>query len=157
MAGEERQEAAQSDMGAQRCVWTVFLDVRFDQGKGSGSPRSSGGLSLDALQVVGDTASVCTSLLIKQLIRFSAEYYSSQRYGTPGPNVGRGIGMAIGLFCLLVLSSLSINHYFLRSSGTGVLARSALISALYERESHDVAHVAAPLTDNHTSKQVPSS
>lgn len=42
--------------------------------------------------------------------------------------------MAVGLFCLLVLSSLSINHYFLRSSGVGVLARSALISALYERK-----------------------
>lgn len=86
------------------------------------------------VQVVGDTASVCTSLLIKQLILFSSEYYYSKRTGTPGPNVGRGVGMAIGLFCLLVLSSLSINHYFLRSSGVGVLARSALISALYERK-----------------------
>ncbi|KAJ9119462.1 hypothetical protein QFC24_005695 [Naganishia onofrii] len=85
------------------------------------------------IKIVGDTASICTSLVIKQLIRFSGEYYYSRQYGTPGPNVGRGVGMAIGLFCLLVLSSLSINHYFLRSSGTGVLARSALISALYER------------------------
>ena len=49
--------------------------------------------------------------------------------------------MCIGLFCLLILATLSINHFFMRSAGTGVLARAALISALYERESRRIVNV----------------
>ncbi|KAJ9110261.1 hypothetical protein QFC19_001664 [Naganishia cerealis] len=85
------------------------------------------------IRILGDTASVCTSLLVKQLIRFSGEYYDSRRYGKEPPNIGRGVGLALGLLCLLLSASLSRHHYFLRACGVGAFARSALISALYEQ------------------------
>jgi ATP-binding cassette subfamily C (CFTR/MRP) protein 1 len=75
-----------------------------------------------------------TSLLVKAIIQFSTEYNNARNNGTDLPNVGRGVGMCVGLFCLLILATLCINHFFMRSAGTGVLARAALISALYERE-----------------------
>jgi hypothetical protein len=76
-----------------------------------------------------------TSLLVKAIIQFSTQHANAQRNGTDAPSVGRGVGMCIGLFCLLMLATLCVNHFFMRSAGTGVLARAALISALYERES----------------------
>jgi len=85
-----------------------------------------------------------TSLLVKAIIQFSTDYNNSRNNGTALPNVGRGVGMCIGLFCLLILATLSINHFFMRSAGTGVLARAALISALYERESRRVCECDVP-------------
>ena len=75
-----------------------------------------------------------TSLLIKAIIRFSTDHYEARINGTSGPDIGRGIGMCIGLLALLTLSTLCMNHFFMRSSGVGVLARASLISALFERE-----------------------
>ena len=86
-------------------------------------------------QVVADLSQVMTSLLIKAIIRFSTDHYEARINGTSGPHIGRGIGMCIGLLALLTLSTLCMNHFFMRSSGVGVLARASLISALFERES----------------------
>jgi hypothetical protein len=84
---------------------------------------------------MADLSQIMTSLLIKAIIKFSTAHYNARINGTSGPHIGRGIGLCIGLLCLLTLSTLCMNHFFLRSSGTGVLARAALISALFERES----------------------
>lgn len=84
-------------------------------------------------KVVADTLQVTSPLLVKALIQFSTNYHYAQENGTAPPSIGRGVGMAIGLFCMLMASSICMNQFFLRSAGTGVLARSALISALYER------------------------
>lgn len=89
--------------------------------------------SAGLIKVFGDTAQIMTSLVVKAIITFSTEYSVAKSTGAPLPNIGRGIGMCIGLFLLLVTASLCVNHFFLRSAGTGVLARAALISALYER------------------------
>lgn len=97
-------------------------------------------------------ADLCTSfspLLIKALIKFSTEWQVAQATGQPAPNVGRGVGMAIGLFCLLACSSIGIHHFFVRECfpdyrlalaepvkggmATGVMSRAAIISAVYNR------------------------
>jgi hypothetical protein len=41
--------------------------------------------------------------------------------------------MSILLAALLLISSLGVNHFFLKAAGTGVHLRAAIISALYER------------------------
>lgn len=93
-------------------------------------------------------------LLVKAIITFSKTRIQAKQDGAEVPNVGRGIGMAIGLFFLIVMASVcqhqvciraaslfycgdidvtTIAQYFYRSMATGVLARAALISSIYKR------------------------
>ncbi|KAK4687016.1 hypothetical protein P7C73_g3094, partial [Tremellales sp. Uapishka_1] len=87
------------------------------------------------IKIVGDTAGVTSPLVLRQLIAWSNEWQIAQQTNglTPYPSMGRGAGLAIGLFLMLVVSSISLHHFFVRSMGTGVLSRSALISAIYDR------------------------
>ncbi|KAL5504423.1 hypothetical protein ACEPAH_8498 [Sanghuangporus vaninii] len=78
-------------------------------------------------KVVGDTSQLMTPLLVKAIINFSKEGSHS------GAQVGRGVGMAIGLFLLTVTASICQHQFFWRSMSTGVLARAALISSIYKR------------------------
>lgn len=85
------------------------------------------------MKMFGDTATACSPLLIRALIRWSTQYeYAMKGFGTY-PKVADGIGMSIGLLFILLAASMSLHHYFYRTMATGVLARSALISAIYER------------------------
>lgn len=49
------------------------------------------------------------------------------------PDVGSGIGAAIGLFFLTVLASVCQHQWFWRSMSSGILARASLINTLYTR------------------------
>ena len=76
-------------------------------------------------KIFGDLATAFSPLLIKALITFSTEWQTAEAIGRPAPNIGRGIGMAIGLFCLLACSSIGMHHFFKRKRH---LRLSALIS-----------------------------
>ncbi|KAK4704538.1 lysophospholipase, partial [Phenoliferia sp. Uapishka_3] len=91
--------------------------------------------SAGVIKVVGDVAQVTSPLVTKALINFATESYYSHR-GIPGytlPPVGKGIGLAFALWAMQIISSLSIHQFFVRSAGTGVLARGALIASIYRR------------------------
>ena len=49
------------------------------------------------------------------------------------PNIGRGVGMALGLWALVIMQSITQHQFFFRSMAIGVLARATLISAIYKR------------------------
>ncbi|KAK4689734.1 hypothetical protein P7C73_g391, partial [Tremellales sp. Uapishka_1] len=87
-------------------------------------------------KVAGDTSQLMSPLLVKALINFSKEVYAANANGTPQPNIGRGIGLAIGLFFLTILASVCQHQFFFRSMSIGVLARSSLISAIFKRSLH---------------------
>ena len=55
-------------------------------------------------KVVGDTSQMMCPLLVKAIINFGKESFAEQQEGRK-LNVGRGIGMAIGLFVLTVCTS----------------------------------------------------
>lgn len=57
-------------------------------------------------KIVADTLQVTSPLLVKALIRFSTEYHAAEAAGTAPPSIGKGVGMAIGLFLMLMLSSI---------------------------------------------------
>ncbi|THV08675.1 P-loop containing nucleoside triphosphate hydrolase protein [Dendrothele bispora CBS 962.96] len=84
-------------------------------------------------KVFGDTCQLMGPLLVKALINFAKERASARDNGDPLPNIGRGIGMAIGLFCIVVVASLSQHQFFWRSMTTGVLTRAALTNSIYKR------------------------
>ncbi|KAK0189837.1 ABC protein [Armillaria mellea] len=86
-----------------------------------------------AFKIVGDTAQLMGPLLVKAIINFANARATARSEGTDAPNVGRGIGMAIGLFCVVIVTSLTAHQFFWRSMATGVLVRAALIHSIYER------------------------
>ncbi|KAJ3572547.1 hypothetical protein NP233_g3005 [Leucocoprinus birnbaumii] len=86
-----------------------------------------------AIKVIGDISQLMGPLLVKALINFTQARADGQALGEQVPNVGRGIGMAIGLFLIIILASLMQHQFFWRSMMTGILARTTLISSIYNR------------------------
>ncbi|KAJ7642099.1 ABC protein [Roridomyces roridus] len=84
-------------------------------------------------KVVSDTSQLMGPIIVKSLINFSKDRAQAKAAGEPIEGVGRGVGMAIGLLCILVTASICQHQFFFRSMTTGVLARTALISSLYKR------------------------
>ncbi|KIO01559.1 hypothetical protein M404DRAFT_149655 [Pisolithus tinctorius Marx 270] len=84
-------------------------------------------------KVVGDVARLMGPLVLKAIISFAEQRSTARLAGEPLPNVGRGIGMAIGLWVLTIVTSVCTNQFFWHSMETGVLARAALIACIYER------------------------
>ncbi|KAK0495417.1 ABC protein [Armillaria luteobubalina] len=86
-----------------------------------------------AFKVFGDTAQLMGPLLVKAIINFAKARATARLEGSQAPDVGRGIAMAIGLFCIVILTSVASHQFFWRSMTTGVLARAALIHSIYKR------------------------
>ncbi|KAF9448313.1 ABC protein [Macrolepiota fuliginosa MF-IS2] len=86
-----------------------------------------------AIKVVGDMSQLMGPLLVKAIINFAKERGALKARGEAEPSLGRGIGMAIGLFFLIVLTSLMQHQFFWRSMMTGILSRTTLISSIYKR------------------------
>jgi ATP-binding cassette, subfamily C (CFTR/MRP), member 1 len=70
---------------------------------------------------------------MKALIQYANEAYEAHVTHTPGPNVGRGVGLAVALAGMQTLQSICQHHFFYRSMMTGAMARSALISVIYRK------------------------
>lgn len=71
---------------------------------------------------------------LKYLIRFANEAYDAQM--TPGataPNIGKGIGLVLGIFFMQILQSLGTNHFIYRGMMVGGQSRSVLISVIFEK------------------------
>ncbi|KAI5990317.1 ABC protein [Pisolithus orientalis] len=84
-------------------------------------------------KVVGDVARLLGPLVLKAIISFAEQRSTARSAGEPLPNVGRGIGMAIGLWVLTIVTSVCTNQFFWHSMETGILARAALIACIYKR------------------------
>ncbi|KAG1747121.1 ABC protein [Suillus paluster] len=84
-------------------------------------------------KVIYDMSQLMGPLVLRQIVVFAEERSAAIIAGEPVPNVGRGIAMAIGLFALTVIASVCNHQFFWRSMLTGVLARAALITCIYER------------------------
>ncbi|KAL7279088.1 hypothetical protein ACG7TL_006926 [Trametes sanguinea] len=84
-------------------------------------------------KVIGDTSQLMGPLLVKAIINFGKEHAAALQAGETPSGIGRGVGMAIGLFCITVTASVCQHQFFFRSMTTGLLARAALISSIYKR------------------------
>ncbi|KAF5327366.1 hypothetical protein D9619_004466 [Psilocybe cf. subviscida] len=84
-------------------------------------------------KVLGDTSQLMGPILIKAIINFAKKRERAKAMHEPEPNVGIGIVMALGLFCVTMISSIGQHQFFWRSMFTGILARAALIKSIYKR------------------------
>lgn len=65
-------------------------------------------------KVLGDVATATTPLLLKAIILWTTQWQLAKAGLNPYPDMGRAIGMAIGLLFLLIFASLCVHHYFVR-------------------------------------------
>ncbi|TRM58678.1 ABC protein [Schizophyllum amplum] len=84
-------------------------------------------------KVLGDTSQLMSPLIVKAIINFAKERATAKTDGRPAPNVGVGVGMAIGLFCCVILQSVCTHQFFWRSMHSGALARAALINSIFKK------------------------
>ncbi|EIW68338.1 hypothetical protein TREMEDRAFT_32323 [Tremella mesenterica DSM 1558] len=87
------------------------------------------------IKVFGDVSTATTPLVMRALISWSTKYQlARQSHGTmPFPAVGHGVGLAFALLIMLVVGSMTVHHFFVRSMSVGVLGRGAIISSVYSR------------------------
>ncbi|KAH8831322.1 P-loop containing nucleoside triphosphate hydrolase protein [Flagelloscypha sp. PMI_526] len=86
------------------------------------------------VKIIGDTALVTSPLLVKTIINFAKRSYTVHLTGQGDmPNIGIGIGYAIGLFLMQMIATTCTNQFFYRGASTGVLLRGGLITAIYDR------------------------
>ncbi|KAG1882251.1 ABC transporter [Suillus subluteus] len=89
--------------------------------------------SAGVLKVIGDTAQITSPLVVKAIINFVTVSYTNHLTGQSTPPIGEGIGLVFGLLALQLVASWCTNHFFYRSTSSGVLLRGGLITAIYSR------------------------
>lgn len=87
------------------------------------------------IKAFGDTAQICSPLVVKEIIKFSSNaYYYHRGYpGTHKPNIGEGVGMSIGLMALMLFTTVATNQSMYRMGSSGVFLRGGLISSIFDR------------------------
>ncbi|KAJ7510427.1 ABC protein [Mycena galericulata] len=109
-------------------------------------------------KVFGDTAQLMGPILVKAIINFAKARAAAKEAGTEPPSIGRGVGMTLGLFCVVVMASIFQHQFFWRSMTTGVLARAALTASIYKRGVRLTGKARTTLTNsvilNHVSTDV---
>ena len=70
---------------------------------------------------------------MKALIQYANDAFKAHLTGAPGPKIGRGVGLAVGLAGMQTAQSIFQHHFFYRSMMVGAMARSALVSVIYRK------------------------
>jgi hypothetical protein len=70
--------------------------------------------SAGLIKVVSDGATSTTPLVMRAIIKWSTQYHAAGRGIGEYPNIGRGVGLAIGLLCMLCFASMGVHHFFVR-------------------------------------------
>ena len=70
---------------------------------------------------------------MKGVIKFANQAYDAHVTGQPVLNIWRGVGFAIALSGLQLISTLCQHHYTYRSMMVGAMSRSALTSVIYQK------------------------
>ncbi|PCH42273.1 hypothetical protein WOLCODRAFT_137808 [Wolfiporia cocos MD-104 SS10] len=112
------------------------------------------------MKLVADVSTVLSPLVVKALISFATESYAAHGLGDYDkiPSIGRGVGLAIGLLLMQILTSICTHHFFYRATSSGVLLRGGLITAIYDRSLRLTTRARSTLTNgklvNHISTDV---
>lgn len=86
-----------------------------------------------ACQLMATLLQVFAPFTLRYLIAYATEAYVAAAEGTPQPNIGRGIGLVIGITAMQMMQTLCTNHFIYRGMLVGGMSRAALISIIYEK------------------------
>ncbi|KAJ6037891.1 2-alkenal reductase [Penicillium canescens] len=84
-------------------------------------------------QLISAVISALTPLATRYLISFVSDVYNAKHSGLPGPGIGRGIGIVIGITCMQVLQSLGTNHFMYKGMIVGGQAKAVLTSVIFNK------------------------
>ncbi|KAJ6572650.1 P-loop containing nucleoside triphosphate hydrolase protein [Mycena sp. CBHHK59/15] len=101
------------------------------------------------LKLFADVAQITTPLIVGAIIDFSTDSYDAHQHNPRGkiPPISKGIGLALGLAGLQLITSLCQHHAYYRSISTGVLLRGGLITALYKQSLRLTSRARATVTN----------
>ena len=97
--------------------------------RAAGSRFWQGGL----FKVIGDLSQLFAPLVTRNLIEFAQEKARNRAADLPEPNIGRGIGDAIGLLVLTLMASVWQHAFFYRSMATAVMLRAGLTRIIFDK------------------------
>lgn len=83
--------------------------------------------------LAGAIFQVVSPFTTRYLIKFATEAYEAQHTGAPSPNLGHGLGLAIGITIMQVLQSLLQNQFLYRGMVMGGQARAVVINMVFEK------------------------
>ena len=69
----------------------------------------------------------------RYLIQFATDAYYADKNGTPGPDIGHGVGLAIGITFMQICQSTATNHFIYRGMMVGGEFRAVLINAIFDK------------------------
>ncbi|KAJ6788704.1 hypothetical protein PWT90_02426 [Aphanocladium album] len=76
---------------------------------------------------------VIAPFTLRYLIRFATQAYYAHVRGTDPPNIGQGVGLAVGITMMQVIGSLCIGHFIYRGMMLGGQSRAVLIGMIYDK------------------------
>ncbi|KAJ9652888.1 ATP-binding cassette transporter yor1 [Neophaeococcomyces mojaviensis] len=79
------------------------------------------------------TFQVFSPFTTRYLIQFATEAYIAQQTGQPAPDIGRGMGLALGITFMQICQSVATNHFIYRGMICGGESRAVLINAIFEK------------------------
>ncbi|GAA5974663.1 hypothetical protein JCM5350_001237 [Sporobolomyces pararoseus] len=87
------------------------------------------------LKIISDGLNVTSPLVTRAIITYGTSVYLADRNipGYTADPIGKGIGLAFGLWGMQIVASICLHHFFANSAGVGVLVRSALIASIYKK------------------------
>ena len=86
-----------------------------------------------ACQLFASIFQVISPFTTRYLIQFATNAYIAQRTGLPGPNIGHGIGLVVGITFMQICQTLGTNHFIYRGMMVGGEARAVLIQAIFDK------------------------
>ena len=84
-------------------------------------------------QLMSSILQVISPYTLRYLISFATQAYLAQKTNTDGPNLGRGIGLVIGITAMQMFQSLGTNHFIYRGQMVGAQSRAVLIQVIFEK------------------------
>jgi ATP-binding cassette subfamily C (CFTR/MRP) protein 1 len=119
------------------------LKASFEKRRERGDPRPLLGALIEvffrefwfsgACRLVGDVLLVINPFLLRYLIKFAVQAYRAKTLGTPEPNVGRGVGLAVGITVIQFVISVCVTQFVYNAMMVGGQARGAIISMAFEK------------------------
>ncbi|KAM7188324.1 P-loop containing nucleoside triphosphate hydrolase protein [Naviculisporaceae sp. PSN 640] len=86
-----------------------------------------------ACQLSSSIMQVISPFTLRFLIQFATDAWIANNTGGPPPDIGRGIGLVLGVTALQIVQSLGTNQFIYRGMLVGGMARASLISLIYEK------------------------
>lgn len=86
-----------------------------------------------ACRIFADVFLVVNPYLLKYLIRFAVQSYTAKLAGVAGPDVGHGVGLAVGIACIQMLVSIAVSQFMYHSMMVGGQARASLIGMVFDK------------------------